>query len=377
MRILHIGKYYPPFHGGIENFMSDLMSEQNKQGHQVQAIVHHHMRQRTFDSDEYAEGVIHRVSTLGSLVFVPIAPSFGRYLTYVIDQFKPDIIHMHMPNVSCFWGLFSSDAKSIPWVIHWHSDVVGAAPDWRVKLLYPFYRVFEKALIKKAVRIITTSKPYKETSAPLECYNNKCDIVELGIRDRKLDVPVDSDKGLKLLCVGRLTYYKGHEVLLKALSILDNKGVSLSVVGQGELEMSLKSFISEFGIEKQVQFLGSLSDESLEQELLKCDILCLPSIERTEAFGMVLLEAMRASKPCLVTDVEGSGMSWVVQDGKTGFVVKAGDADVLASKLRDITNNKDALLKLGKNGRHRFESEFTIREVYSKIDAIYQQAIGK
>ena len=358
--------------------MSDLMSEQNRRGHQVQAVVHHHERQKVFSSEVYAEGVIHRVPIYGNLIFVPIAPSFGKHLNYIIKQFKPDIIHMHMPNVSCFWALLSSSTKSIPWVIHWHSDVVGAAPDWRIKLLYPFYRLFEKSLLKKAKRVITTSQPYRETSQPLTCFLDKCDTVELGIRDKKLENAfVDKGDELKLLCVGRLTYYKGHELLLRALSKVDIEGLNLSIVGDGELEIALKSVTEELKLEERVKFLGTLSNEVLLQELLACDLLCLPSIERTEAFGMVLLEAMRASKPCLVTDVKGSGMSWVVQDGQTGFVVQANHVESLSNKLLDIVHNKAQLSELGKNGRQRFENEFTIEKVCSKIGAIYQQVIGK
>jgi rhamnosyl/mannosyltransferase len=378
MKIIHVGKYYLPFYGGIENFMAGLMSEQAKQGHQVQTIVHQHRRKQKFVSEKFGDATVHRTPTHGNLLFVPIAPSFGKYLKQVVDEFKPDVIHLHMPNVSCFWALFSKKLRKIPWVIHWHSDVVGAAPDWRIKLLYPFYRLFEKALLSSAKKVIATSEPYLETSKPLVDFIDKCEVVELGIEDRKLKALLNEKENeeLKLLCIGRLTYYKGHEVLIKALSKARRQGIDLSIVGTGELEDSLKSLVDNLELEEKVHFLGSLSDELLEQELKGCDLLCLPSLERTEAFGVVLLEAMRASKPCLVTNVDGSGMSWVVQGEETGFVVQAGDVDALANKLSEIYDNKGVLKKLGENGRRRFESEFTIEKIAAKINDIYEEVIS-
>ena len=372
LKILHIGKYHPPFHGGIENFMSDLMNEQVNKGHQVQAAVHHHELRKRFHSEKSDNIVLHRIPTHGSLVFVPIAPSFGKHLNHIVEAFLPDVIHMHMPNVSCFWPLFSSELKRIPWVIHWHSDVIGAAPDWRIKLLYPFYRLFEKALLKRSKRVIATSVPYLDSSWPLKAFRDKCEVVQLGIKELPLNsMNMVAKKGLRLLCIGRLTYYKGHEVLLRALAQLKNKDISITVVGKGDLEPELKSLSKGLGLNEIANFVGSLSNEQLEHELKSCDLLCLPSIERTEAFGVVLLEAMRASKPCLVTDVEGSGMSWVVEDEYTGFIVPVGDVNTLANKLSDIHNDKSNLKKLGENGYRRFESEFTIERVAAKIDDVY------
>jgi len=130
--------------------------------------------------------------------------------------------------------------------------------------------------------------------------------------------------------------------------------------------------IKLLGLSRHVQLLGKLSNEDLAKKLSATDLLCLPSIERTEAFGVVLLEAMRSAKPCLVTDVLGSGMSWVVQHNKTGFVVKHNDVDSLVDKLKYISVNLELLKTYGQNGQERFEKYFSIKAVSHKISKLYE-----
>lgn len=386
MNIFHIGKYFPPFFGGIENVTADLVSEQSKAGSQVFALVHRHEVSEKYAEESLSGARVCRVPIVAKAVFVPVAPKFGFFLNNILDGSRPDVMHLHMPNVSCFWALFSKKAKVVPWVVHWHADVLGTVPDWRVKLLYPFYRIFERALLKKAAAVIVTSPAYLETSSPLSEFREKCHVVPLGIKDEigehgpiesYSEITTSGCDALKLITIGRLTYYKGHSILFEAISKQQDFDVDvhLTVIGSGELEEQLKSQVHELRLENLVTFAGSVDDDELKQQLNACDLMCLPSIERTEAFGVVLLEAMRASKPCLVTDVPGSGMSWVVQDGLTGLVVKAGDVDDLAEKIIYVANNRERLVEMGKAGRKRFEQHFTIEEVAVQIDEIYKKVL--
>ena len=101
--------------------------------------------------------------------------------------------------------------------------------------------------------------------------------------------------------------------------------------------------------------------------------MCLPSIERTEAFGLVLLEAARAGKPSLVTRVEGSGMTWVVLDGITGWTVNPGSAEELKQVLATISKNRSELSQRGQLARERFAREFQIAAVANRIQTLYSQ----
>ena len=365
--------------GGIENFMAALMHQQHLDGHQVSAIVHHHDKQQPFIA-ELDNGVnIYRIPCLGQIAYAPISPSFVSHLNNIIKQCKPDLIHIHMPNVSSFWCLFSPSARKLPWVIHWHADVIGSIPDIKIKILYPFYRIFEFALLKKAKKIIVTSPVYLSSSQPLVGFKSKTEIVPLGLPCSNLvfTQEVRKNEDVSLLMVGRLTYYKGHSVIIDAIAKLKEQGAnfSLKVVGGGELFADIEQQIKTLELEDNITLLGKLSDEDLENELFNTDLLCLPSIERTEAFGVVLLEAMRAGKACLVSGVPGSGMGWVVQDAKTGFVVKHNNVASLVEKLLFITRNRNLLKEYGTAGRNRFEKVFSIGAVSSEMSVLYKQVI--
>lgn len=283
-----------------------------------------------------------------------------------------------MPNLSAFACLMSRSAKRIPWVIHWHSDVIGAVPDIKIKILYPFYRIFEKALLKQCQRIIVTSPPYLEHSASLVDYKSKCSVIPIGIKEfTSLYSESNQSEELKLLMVGRLTYYKGHELVLKALSKFTDEKVKLKIIGVGELKEKLTELVNILQLKNKVEFLGRVDGETLAAELANTDLLCLPSIEKTEAFGVVLLEAAMHGKPALVSDVEGSGMSWVVQDGQTGFVVKNNNVDAIVQRLKSVINNQDQINFLGSNARTRFEQTFNLKVVAKQIVDVYQLCLKR
>ena len=200
-----------------------------------------------------------------------------------------------MPNVSVFWALLLPSAKSLPWVVHWHADVLVSTYSLGLRLFYRLYKPFESAVLKRSSAIIATSPPYLDTSRPLTPFKSKVHIIPLGLDPSRFNTspaPLPDSEGsiLRVLAIGRLTYYKGFDYLIRAVTKTDN--IAIRLVGTGDQETYLKELSANLGIADRVQFLGALSDQELEQELVNSHCLCLPSIERTEAFGMVLLEAM-------------------------------------------------------------------------------------
>ena len=373
MKILHIGKYFEPFKGGIENVMQDLMNEQVEQGHEVSCIVHQHDVGAPFESIEIRGYKCFKAPIITVLAFTPLAPKFYSILKDVVLREKPDVIHIHMPNVSAFWCLLLSRLKFVPWVVHWHADVLGSQPTRIIRALYPFYSILERKLLKRASAIIATSPPYLENSKPLRNFRDKTTVVPLGIKELELVPPptiTSRDNTLNLLIIGRLTYYKGHRIVLKAMSTAGVKNVHLSIIGDGQMARELRLMVEDLSLSDRVSFLGRVSDTELVEMIDSADAICLPSVEKTEAFGVVLLEAMRQAKPCVVSDVRGSGMSWVVQHDVTGYVVKSEDVDCWAKAIIDCQDKRN-LRKMGENGKKRFESMFSIKPIAKKIEALY------
>lgn len=341
------------------------------------AIVHHHDAQAPVEQTVIDGVTIYRVPCYGQLMFAPVSPSFGIHLNKVIEQFAPDVLHIHMPNTSAFFALWSSKAKLIPWVVHWHSDVMGDNSPWFLRTFYPFYQPFEQAILQRAKKVIVTSPPYLQTSRPLQRFLDKSQVISLGLRKTHDHVMNDSeDEGpLRLLMVGRLTYYKGHSIVIEALNLLKQQGLAnihLSIVGSGEQQQSIESLIAKYKLEAQVSLLGRVDEQGLHDAFKSADCLCLPSIERTEAFGVVLMEAASFGVPAIVSDVPGSGMSWVVQHDKTGFVVKRGNADALALAIKTLSQQPKRRKAFGEAALERFKQHFQIDKVAEATTEVYR-----
>lgn len=363
----------------MEVFLAALAEAQASAGARVGALVHAH------DRSGYSEcaGVqLWRVPTWGNALYAPISPAFPFWLKRILVQFKPQMLHLHLPNPSAFWVLFSSAARRLPWVIQWQSDVlVSTQIDRRLALAYRFYAPFEQAVLARAKRIVVASPPYLESSLALANWRGKCSVVPLALADTvavALASPMAGDavkwepRGVRVLAVGRLTYYKGFEVLIRAAAGCPE--IQVAIVGEGEERPRLEKLISDLGIGQRVRLLGGLSDHEVRQLFRSADIFCLSSLERTEAFGMVLLEAMAAGRPIIASDIPGSGVGWVLQGNKTAVLVPPGDSAALSGAIlkmsRDLAYNK-----FGGAGNARYRELFQMTAVVSQLSRIYQVAI--
>jgi len=359
--------------------MRDAMVALARRGIKSAALVHRHsLSFNTLDETYAASGHTFNIVRTGMwarLLYTPISPAFPWRLRRLIKTFKPDILHLHLPNPSVFWILALPSARRIPWVVHWHADVITSAQDWRMKLFYKLYQPFEHAVLKRAKAIVATSVPYRDSSQPLKKWLNKCKVVPLGVDVDRFGSATGNQerkKTLQVLAVGRLTYYKGFRYLIEAAAQAPD--IHINLVGHGDQSEQLKSLVASLKLQDRVTFHGILSDDELAQKMADCDCLCLPSIERTEAFGMVLLEAMYFGKATVISDVEGSGMGWVVDNSITGLKVKPADADALAEALNRMASDREELAGMGQRGKEKFDQQFEINHAVEDLVEIYQQS---
>ena len=371
MRILHVGKYYPPVPGGMERFLGDLVAAQCLAGDEVRVLVHGERGHAQPEDPPW----LWRCPVWLKLIFAPISPRFPFWLARLIREFQPDVVHLHMPNLSAFWALLLPAARRIPWVIHWHSDVVPTSRKLALRLAYPHYRIFEHALLAHAEAIVVTSRPYLEASGPLRAWRHKCHVVPLGVDPGRLpDRSGESDlwdgQGLRVLAIGRLSYYKGFETLIEAVA--GSAALQLCLVGEGEERPRLEACLQRQGHPARIRLLGQLDDAACQALLASCDVFCLPSRERTEAFGIVLMEAMRYGKPLVVGDIAGSGVTWVARDGENARVVPIEDPVALRQTLVALAEAPAERARLGRTGQVRFQAEFDIRAVARALAGVYR-----
>ncbi len=373
LRVLHIGKYYPPYRGGMEVFLADLITEQRKQGIDAHALVHG-------DPEPDDPPWVRRVPVQFSLVYAPMAWGFRAALGKAIEELRPDVLHLHLPNNSALWALTLPIARKVPWVVHWQADIVFSDIKWSVALAYMIYKPFEQALLERTAQIISTSPPYLEASKALRGWHDKTAIIPLGINVDATPAPVElppdllwrKDTQLKLLSIGRLTYYKGFKTLIEAVSTMP--GVELLIVGDGELRESLEAQIREAtrpGQPPNVRLLGGLDDAQKHTLLAQCDVFCLASCERTEAFGIVVLEAMMHGRPCIVTDLPGSGMPWIVAQARSGLRVPYEDVHAWRSNIARMQHDPELRKRAGEAGVKAIQRMFSIGPCERSIARYY------
>lgn len=373
-RILHIGKFFPPYRGGMESFLADLVLTQRQQGLDSYALVH---GEPLADDPQW----LRRVPVQAQLIYAPIALGFRAALVRAIRDIQPHVLHLHLPNNSVFWALTVASAGQIPWVVHWHSDVIGSTKRVALRLAYTLYRPFEQAVLERANRIIVTSPPYLQASEPLSRWTYKCAVVPLGIVP-KTDIlegvpPTWQPQRLRLLSIGRLAHYKGFETLIRAVS--GSPPLQLIIAGQGEDMATLQAMINAStlpGVAPNVQLVGEVSEAEKHLLLSSCDAFCLASIERTEAFGIVLLEAMAHGKPCIVSNLPGSGMSWVVSSSGGGLSdLPPGDAEAWRKALEPLHQQPQQLQTWGERGHQALKTHFSIDACARAITAQYRLSI--
>ncbi len=316
-----------------------------------------------------------RAGCVAAPLYTPLSPNMPWHLSRIIKRTNPQVLHFHMPNPSCFWALLIPRARALPWVVHWHADVSANMPDWRVRAAYQIYRVFERALLARSTTIIATSHAYLEASAPLLEWKDKVDVVPLGIAETSANMGQPPTwprpAGLRVLGVGRLSHYKGFAVLLDALATTPN--ASLVLIGDGEESTRLRAQAARLGIGDRISMIGELDDPDLLAAYAAADVLVLPSLDRSEAFGLVLLEAMRAGLAVIASDIPGSGVGQVIEHEKSGLLVMPDDARDLAIALARM-NEPGLRLQLAESGHRRWLDTFTLATSAESVLAIYRRA---
>jgi len=360
-KILHLGKFYPPEFGGIESVTQALAEDQSANCHRVTVLA--------FSRNESAEEksgrlTIWRCRVLGEWFSQPLS------ISYLVRGFllarDTQVIHVHAPNMIAALVAITAPSK-VPVVLHWHADVVGKG--WLGEIMRPL----ERLLVRRASVIVATSEAYSGSSRQLRGVKEKVRVIPIGISD--ILYPHRTEDGRRhnqLLFVGRLVRYKGLDVLLKALSHIKH-AVTLKVVGAGPERHSLEELAVELGVQDSVSFLGKVDSHTLDHLFSTSGIFCLPSINRLEAFGVALLEAMRSGCACVSSDIDGSGVPWV---NDAGGRFPAGDDRELAKVITDLLDNPALRSRYEAGGRRRYEQLFRREVMSNKFMALYQEVVS-
>ena len=372
MKVLQLGKFYPAI-GGLEKVMYDItmgLSEKKERCDILCTVLEKHDR-GDIRLNEYAD--VLRVPFIRKVAATMIAPAMIFRLRKIRKKY--DLIHIHHPDPMACLALFLSGYKG-PVVVHWHSDIL------KQKQLLKLYRPLQNWLLRRAEVMIGTPPPYGRESPFLQKVQDKTVVIPIGIDEVK---PVEEQvarikekyAGKKIIfALGRLVAYKGFEYLIKAARQLGNDCVVL-IGGKGVLQESLQALIEEQGVADKVKLIGFVSNEELPGYFGACDLFCLSSIWKTEAFAIVQVEAMSCGKPVVATKISGSGVSWVNSEGMSGVNVEPADADALADAIKAVLNDTHCYAQLAAGARLHYETMFTRELMVERCMELYRSILNK
>jgi len=364
MHVLHVGKYYPPYRGGIETVVEQLCRGLAKRGVEVTALVSND-GPRTVE--ETIDGV--RVLRLARAAELNSQPLNMR-LVQTLRRMRFDVLHFHTPNPVGALAVLAA-RHSAPVVVTHHSDIV------RQRLLGTPATLAQALLYRRAAALIAATPKHIEHSSVLRRFASRCRVIHFPIDatpyvdaastwDEQLPVAWQADP--LVLFVGRLVYYKGLDVLLDALRLTER--ARLAIVGIGPLEAELRQRVVDLGIGERVKFLGAVPEGRLRALYKRARFLVLPSVAPSEAFGMVQLEAMAAGRPVISTDLK-SGVPYVNRHGETGLIVPANDSLALATGMKTLLDDEALSLSLGAAAQRRVLAEFHVDKVVDEHYRLY------
>ena len=367
MKVLQVGRFYPLPTGGVEQVICNIYEGLN--AIDVDCDVLSYSKTPRSSIQKSSVGKIYRSASLGCIRSTWLTPLLPWHLKRIATDY--DVIHLHHPDPMSALAFFLVRPK-VKLVVHWHCDIV------RQKigrfLMIPLIRW----LLKRADAIVATTPIYKRTQW-LKNYYDKVSVIPIGISD---DNPYTNQRQIQairdlypnrfiVLAIGRLIYYKGFEYLIRATQRIDDNVVIL-IGGDGKDKSRLQKLIIKLKLQEKVKLLGYIDNQNLADYYQACDLFCLSSVAKSEAFGIVQLEAMKFGKAIVSTMIPDSGVSWVNADRISGINVKAKDVDALARAISILQHHPALRERLGRQGRLRFEDMFTRNKMCNKLKQLYQ-----
>lgn len=375
MKIAQVICTFPPYKGGMGNSVYHFSRELAKLGHEVTVFTPLYSNQSCQPDYDCPDFEVVRLKPLLSHGNSAILPQ----LPWRLKDF--DIVQLHYP----FYGTALSVSlvrlfrPSMKLCVYYHMDNKARGFKGLVFQLYRFLVL--PVILRLADEIACSSFDYVSHSEARGYYGKhaqKFNSVSYGV-DTELFRPGlgREDKGGKeILFVGALIKqgcFKGLDILFSAFKRVRNQidDCLLRIVGQGDMEQYYRDLAGTLDIGEDVDFVTDADDKDLVGCYQSCDMLVLPSVDSSEAFGIVLLEAMACGKPVVASDLPG--VRSVFKNGEHGLLAVPGDVKDLAKKISAILQDEKAAEQYGKAGYDLVKAEYTWERAAEKLNAIYER----
>jgi glycosyltransferase involved in cell wall biosynthesis len=385
MRILTVLTYYRPHTSGLTIYAERLARAFTKRGHQVTVMTTHY--DKLLPRDEMMDGVrVIRVPVALRVSKGVIAPTFGLEATKQV--LLHDVVQLHLPQFDAPGVALRARMFGKPVVLTYHCDLFLPPGLFNrvVNLVVKFQNNLAALL---ADRIVTYTQDYADNSPYLSRYRRKLTpFLPPVVLPHAEPGAIESFAGkyqtrLRRPVIGMVTRFaaeKGVEVLLDSLPVVFEKypqaqvlfaGQYQNVMGEQAYFDRLMPRIKQYQERNCWKFLGNLSQQELAAFYPNIDVLVVPSLNSTEAFGLVQVEAMMSDIPCVASALPG--VRRPVQMHAMGKVVPIGDSAALAGAILGIIDEKDKYHCDTRALIHQYDPD----TVAAEYEQLFEQLLNK
>jgi glycosyltransferase involved in cell wall biosynthesis len=387
MKILICTESFYPNISGVAVFTRNLAQKMAKRGHSVTLIA---PSPKYTPYQEILEGV--RIQRLPSKknkyregYFISKSP-FLR-VSKIIEEFRPDVIHLQDPAGICFATLRKARKLKIPVVVTNHFSL-----EYIVSYLSPFFKTFQSLILFVIARYLnwfynqcqvltcptqTVAKRFKGpiTKVRLEVISNGVDLSrfmpyygDISSLKRKWQIPL---KRKVILFIGRLDVDKEVETLINAIpKVIKKIDAHLVIIGGGKEKENLIQRVKDYQLTSRVTFIDFIpyEDKILPKAYQMAEVFVNPCPHETQS--IVTLEAQATGLPVVVAN--SGALPELVKNEINGLCFRPGDDQDLAAKIIKVLTNKTLAKKMGQKGLEMIE-EHLVNDTYKKYEEIYQK----
>jgi glycosyltransferase involved in cell wall biosynthesis len=385
MKIMVVTPYFYPHIGGAENYAYNIAKGLKEEYNwEIVVITSNHEEKKYIE--EKIDGIkIYRLSRWFKISNTPINPMWYFQIKNIIKKEKPDVINAHTP-VPFISDVAARVCNNIPFILTYQNDLTKGNIFLNL-LCKLYYFTIGNDTLNISDKIIVTSKYYAQNSNYLRKYFKELGIVHPGVDVLKFNLNVNKGYLKKrygnhhfALFVGQLDkthIHKGINYLLGAISLVKKEfeNIVLLVVGKGDNIKNYKNYAQKLSIEKNVIFTGFVPIDKLPEYYAGSNVTILPTLNNSEGFGLVLIEAGACGKPVIGTNV--GGIPSVISDQKTGLLVPPKDSEALAKAIIKILKDPKLAKKMGENGYKNVKENFIWDKQIEKTKKIIEESLDK
>ena len=320
---------------------------------------------------------VHFLDTHGFISISPVASFLSkagyilwtRKIKQLVNKINPDILHAHW---ATSYGLLAALTGFHPFILStWGSDIIISPRK------YWIMKKFVEYSLKKTDLVTATSEMLASATEKFIYDGRSVHTIPFGV-DVDLYFPATTSPRNESICIGLVKSFEekyGVEYLIRAMKIVVDRGFNsnLVLVGDGSQFDNLVNLGRSLGISNLIKFIGKVDNSKVASYLQTMDIFVVPSISSSETFGVAVIEASSCAIPVIASDI--GGLSEVIVDGETGFLIPPRNEEAIAEKIIKLIEEPELRQNLGANGRKFVLDNYDWNLCAKKMEEVYESIL--